>query len=201
MSYPSLMDVIALAFLVLSTTMSMLMVPDVRGTDLLEPTIQAVILTPFVLTAILAFRIAGTPPVWERRLLALFLLSMPTVYLGSLALHGGSPAWLAIEIGGQVAFAALALAGLRGSGWVLVFGLAAHGLLWDLWHHGRTPFMPDWYATGCLIVDIGWAVYAASRVKVWQSSAIERSAPARVPVAIVPQTPASQQRSGSAGAG
>jgi hypothetical protein len=41
MSYPSLMDVIALAFLVLSTTMSMLVVPDVHGTDLLEPTIQA----------------------------------------------------------------------------------------------------------------------------------------------------------------
>jgi len=172
------MDVIALAALVLSTAMSMLLVPDLHAGDLVEPTIQAAILTPFVLTALLAFRVAGTPPVWERRLLALFLLLMPTVYLGSLALHGGDRAWLATEIAGQLVFATLAVAGLRGSGWLLVFGIAAHGVLWDLWHHGRTPFMPDWYATGCLIVDVGWALYAASRVPVWHGLArTERHSP------------------------
>src|SRR5215468_1568805 len=68
------MDVIALAALVLSTAMSMLLVPDLHAGDLVEPTIQAALLTPFVLTALLAFRVTGTPPVWERRLLALFLL-------------------------------------------------------------------------------------------------------------------------------
>ena len=173
------MDVIALAALVLSTAMSMLLVPDLHAGDLVEPTIQAALLTPFVLTALLAFRVTGTTPVWERRLLALFLLLMPTVYLGSLALHGGDRAWLATEIAGQLAFATLAIAGLRGSGWLLVFGIAAHGVLWDLWHHGRTPFMPDWYATGCLIVDVGWALYGASRVAVWHGLArTERHSPA-----------------------
>jgi hypothetical protein len=172
-------DVLALAALVLSTAMSMLMVPDLHAGDLVEPTIQAAVLTPFVLTALLAFRLTATSPVWERRLLALFLGSMPTVYLGSLALHGGDRAWLATEITGQVTFAGLAVAGLRGSGWPLVFGIAAHGLLWDLWHHGRAPFMPDWYATGCLIVDVGWALYAASRVGAWHGAArTERGLPA-----------------------
>src|ERR1043166_133294 len=102
MSYPSSMDVLALASLVLSTAMSMLLVPDLHAEDLVEPTLQAAILTPFVLTALLAFRIAGTPPVWERRVLALFLLSMPTVYLGSLAVHGGDRAWLGPAAAGQV---------------------------------------------------------------------------------------------------
>jgi hypothetical protein len=166
------MDIIALAALVLSTGFSLLVVPDIRAGDLIEPTIQAVITTPIVLTVLLAFRLGGKPPAWERRLLALFLASMPTVYLTSLALHGGDRTWLGIELAGQLAFAGLALAGLRGSGWFLAAGIAAHGLLWDAWHHGRTSFMPDWYATACLIVDVGWAVYAASRIAAWQATPV-----------------------------
>ncbi len=163
------MDTLALAALVLSTALSMLTVPDLQLHDLVEPTVQAALATPFVLTALVAMRIAAAPPIWERRLLALFLVAMPAVYLGSLALHGGGRGWLGVELAGQAAFAVIALAGLRRS-WVLVAGLAAHGLLWDLWHHGRTPFMPDWYATGCLAVDVGYALYAASRVRAWDAA-------------------------------
>src|SRR5262249_55102973 len=94
------MDTIALAALVLSTGLSLLVVPDIHFGDLMEPTVQAVITTPIVLTALLAFRLAGKPPVWERRLLALFLAVMPTIYLTSLALHGGDRTWLAIELAG-----------------------------------------------------------------------------------------------------
>jgi hypothetical protein len=164
------MDNVALAALVLSTGFSLLAVPDVHPGDLIEPTVQAAITTPIVLTVLLAFRLGGKPPVWERRLMAFFLAVMPTVYLTSMAVHGGDRTWLAIELAGQLAFAALALAGLRGSGWFLVAGIAAHGLLWDAWHLGRTSFMPDWYAIACLIVDVGWAAYAASRVAVWEAA-------------------------------
>ena len=89
-------------------------------------------------------------------------------------------------------FAVLAVAGLRGSGWYLAVGIAAHGLAWDLWHHGRTTFIPDWYTIGCLIVDVGWGLYAASRVAVWdaESSRLERFRPARD----VPATPRSAHR-------
>jgi hypothetical protein len=163
------MDTIALACLILSTAFSLLVVPDLRLADFAEPTVQAAVGTPFVLTALVAFRMSGAPPVWERRLLALFLLLMPVIYLGMVALHGGGAGWLGVELAGQAAFATIAIVGLRRSGWVLVAGLAAHGLLWDSWHHGRAAFMPDWYATACLIVDVGWALYAASRVRVWGS--------------------------------
>jgi len=122
------MDILALAALVLSTAWSQLAVPDLHLGDLVEPTVQAAILTPLVLTALLAFRLGGVAPVWERRLLALFLLAMPTVYLGALALHGGTRSWFTTELVGQLAFATLAMAGLRGSGWILVFGLAALGV-------------------------------------------------------------------------
>jgi hypothetical protein len=165
------MDTMALACLILSTGLSLLVVPDVGLADLIEPTVQAAVGTPFVLTALVALRVGAAPPIWERRVLALFLLLMPTIYLGALALHGGSPAWLGAELAGQAAFATIAIVGLRRSGWVLVAGLAAHGLLWDLWHHGRASFMPDWYSSACLIVDVGWALYAASRVRVWGSAA------------------------------
>jgi len=165
------MDTIALACLILSTGFSLLVVPDLRLADLAEPAVQAAVGTPFVLTALVALRVSAASPIWERRVLALFLLVMPTIYLGMLALHGGGPGWLGTELAGQAAFATIAIVGLRRSGWVLAAGIAAHGLLWDSWHHGRAAFMPDWYATACLIVDVGWALYAASRVRAWQGTA------------------------------
>jgi hypothetical protein len=60
MSYPWFMEILALASLVISTAMSMPMVPDLHAGDLVEPTVQAAIPTPFVLTALLAFRITAT---------------------------------------------------------------------------------------------------------------------------------------------
>ena len=178
------MDTIALACLILSTGFSLLVVPDLRLADFAEPTVQAAVGTPFVLTALVALRVSAAPPIWERRVLALFLLLMPAIYLGMLALHGGGPGWLGAELAGQAAFATIAVVGLRRSGWVLVAGLAAHGLLWDSWHHGRTTFMPDWYASACLIVDVGWSLYAASRVRVWEAA---RAAAPRGRVAYAPR--------------
>src|SRR5215470_9173247 len=79
------MDTIALAALVLSTTLSLLLTPDLHLADLIEPTVQATIAAPITMTAILALRLSGARPIWERRLLTAFLLLMPTVYLLSLA--------------------------------------------------------------------------------------------------------------------
>jgi hypothetical protein len=157
--------------LILSTCAALLVAPDIHLADLGEPAIGATLGTPLVLAAIVTLRLAGMPSIFERRLLALFLLLMPTVYLSSLALHGGGAPWPAVEIVGQLIFAVLAIAGLRASGRYLALGIAAHGLLWDLWHHGRTTFIPDWYTVGCLLVDVGWGAYAASRVGVWDAEA------------------------------
>ena len=174
------MDTIALAALVLSTTLSLLLTPDLHLADLIEPTVQATIAAPITMTAILALRLSGARPIWERRLLTAFLLLMPTVYLLSLALHGAATGWLQTELAGQLFYGALAIAGLLHSGWWLVLGIGAHGLGWDLWHYGRTSFIPDWYAVGCLVVDVGWALYAASRVAVWDAVRGDDAARARL---------------------
>ena len=67
--------------------------------------------------------------------------------------------------------AALAAIGARRAPWLLGVGVMAHGLLWDSWHIGRAPFMPDWYSLACLIVDVGWGLWALGRVSAWRADA------------------------------
>lgn len=165
------MDAAGIVVLILSTAVALLIVPDVHLADLVEPTVQAALGTPLVLTAIVLGRFAGWRPRVERRLLALFLALMPAVYLLSLALHGDVHGWWSVELAGQLLFAAVAVAGLRVSGWFLALGIVAHGLAWDLPHVGRTQFMPDWYAWACMAVDVGWGCYAATRVAAWEEDA------------------------------
>ena len=180
------MDVLGIGSLVLWTSLSLLLVPDISEANWYEPTILAAVSMPVVLATLVALRVGRAPVVWERTLLAAFLFFMPTVYLSSLALHGGSRGWVTTEALGQVLFAALALVGWRVP-WVLVVGLASHGLGWDWWHHGRTQFMPDWYAIACLMVDVGCGVYAFSRLPAWNESVrAERSQLLRVHGADVP---------------
>jgi hypothetical protein len=37
---------------------------------------------------------------------------------------------------------------------ILGLGLAAHGLGWDLWHHGSSSYIASWYPSACLLVDL-----------------------------------------------
>jgi hypothetical protein len=165
------MDILGIVVLVLATCASLFAAPEFGPADLIEPTIQAAVTTPVVLSALVVGRLAGWPTRVERALLAAFLALMPTVYLLSLALHGAGAPWPLVEIAGQVLFAAVAIVGWRRSGYVLAAGIVAHGLLWDSWHYGATTFMPSWYAVGCLIVDVGWGFYAFTRVPVWEADA------------------------------
>lgn len=99
----------------------------------------------------------------ERVTLALFLAGMPLVYVWSW-LRSPQPGWLGVEVVGLAVFVGLAALGLTRSAWFLAAGIAAHGLGWDLWHYGRSSFIPDWYALGCLITDVGVGFYAAVQV-------------------------------------
>jgi hypothetical protein len=66
-------------------------------------------------------------------------------------------------------YAGLALFGLRGRPWLIVVGIAAHGLAWDAWHmHPPSRYIPGWYAVGCLLADIGLSIYLAVRQPAWQ---------------------------------
>jgi len=162
------LDALGLAALTLSTSAATLLVPDLTLAALAHPAWSAAVSTPLLFTLIVVLRGRGRRGTsLERYVFAAFLALMPWVYVGSLLFTGGSAEWLWIELGGQLIFAALAVAGVRSSPWFLVAGIAAHGVLWDAWHYGRTPFMPDWYAVACLIIDVGWAVYAATQVQAW----------------------------------
>lgn len=90
----------------------------------------------------------------ERLALAVFLGSMPLIYLWSALWRSAEPAQLFTEAIGLLVFGGIAVLGYRGSPWWLAAGIAAHGLLWDAWHHGHAQFIEAWYPLGCLLFDV-----------------------------------------------
>lgn len=165
------LDALGLAALVLSTVSAAFLLPDLSLGLLGQPGFHAMLVTAGVLTLVVVLRSRGRRgSVLERAALALFLALMPSVYLMSGMRNGASGHWLGLELVGQVVFAALAYWGFRSQPWALAAGIAAHGLLWDSWHHNSAPFMPDWYPPACLIVDVGWGFYVATQVSAWRRS-------------------------------
>lgn len=116
----------------------------------------------------------------ELWLLAVFLIAMPCVYVAKYFSIGNAisaPLWL--EVAGIAIFATLAVLGLKRSPWFLAAGILAHGVAWDAWHfHAAeraawraSAFIPDWYAMGCLLVDVALAAYVAVRVPAYRTAA------------------------------
>jgi hypothetical protein len=96
---------------------------------------------------------------------AIFLALMPVVYVAAWIRAGVAREALGVEIVGLVAFGFAALLGPRWP-WLLVAGIGAHGL-WDAWHFMPSAFLGPryvtrWYTVFCLVVDVGFAAYAAS---------------------------------------
>ena len=79
------------------------------------------------------------------------------VYVG-FAVADGRPKVIAVESSVTFAFVVVAAAAVTGSPWLLVAGLAGHGLK-DLWQH-RTHFVANtrWWPPFCMVVD--WVVAA-----------------------------------------
>jgi hypothetical protein len=78
----------------------------------------------------------------------------------------GRAAVIAVESIVAGAFVVLAAAGVTGSAWLLVFGLAGHGLK-DLWQH-RSHYVANtrWWPPFCLTVDwVAAAIIALEIVK------------------------------------
>jgi hypothetical protein len=83
---------------------------------------------------------------------ALGLVLIASVYVG-LAVADGRPAVLAVESGVAAIFVVVAAAAVTGSPWLLVLGLAGHGLK-DLWQHRRQYVANTrWWPPFCLVVD------------------------------------------------
>lgn len=97
-----------------------------------------------------------------RRLLALFLAAMPLVYLTRGFTAGNmNGQWTVIELVGLLIYGVIAWLGFRIQPRLLAAGILLHGVAWDSWHYRHSVYMPDWYAVGCLLVDICFAAYAA----------------------------------------
>ncbi|SOD97549.1 hypothetical protein SAMN06272739_1537 [Blastococcus haudaquaticus] len=84
---------------------------------------------------------------------ALGLVLIAAVYLG-FGVADGRTKVIAVETCVASAFVVVAAAGVTGSGWLLVAGLAGHGLK-DLWQH-RTGFVANtrWWPPFCATVDV-----------------------------------------------
>jgi len=88
---------------------------------------------------------------------SLGLVSIAFIYIG-FAVADGRWKVIAIESGVASVFVIVAAAAVTGSAWLLVGGLAGHGLK-DLWQH-RRQFVANtrWWPPFCLVVD--WTVAA-----------------------------------------
>ena len=88
---------------------------------------------------------------------ALELALIAAIYIG-FSVADGRWKVIAVECGVASAFVILAAAGVTGSAWLLVVGLAGHGLK-DLWqHHSQFVVNTRWWPPFCASVD--WVVAA-----------------------------------------
>jgi len=110
---------------------------------------------------------AATPLVFWRldasTVYALGLAVIASVYIG-FAVADGRGVVIAVETGVAAMFVVVAAAAVTGSPWLLVAGLAGHGLK-DLWQH-RHRFVSNtrWWPPFCLVID--WMVAAIIAVEI-----------------------------------
>jgi hypothetical protein len=122
-----------------------------------QPALQA----PVVWGVVVGLLQAATPlAFWwldSATVYALGLAVIASVYVG-FAVADGRPTVIAVESSVTLAFVVVAAAAVTGSPWLLVAGLAGHGLK-DLWQH-RSHFVANtrWWPPFCLVVD--WVVAA-----------------------------------------
>jgi hypothetical protein len=138
--------------------------PDWSLRHLAEPVYLAVLANVASVAFITLVRVTGSRGSRaERTALALFLAGMPLIYASSWFL-APQPGWLGVELLGIAIFTAFAWLGSVRSPWFLALGILAHGLCWDLGHHDRTSFIPNWYTIGCGVTDVCVSFYAAVQV-------------------------------------
>ena len=140
-----------------------------------DPCLIAAAASVVVVTCLWLTRWRGSRGViFERNLIAGFLVAMPLVYVARylfVSLGHAANYWLWVEVLGVVIFVALAVLGVKRSPWFLAIGMVLHGLTWDTWHYRNSTYIPDWYAIACLAVDLTIGAYVAARVPAYQRAA------------------------------
>ena len=139
-----------------------------------DPCLIAAAASGVIVTCLWLTRWRGSRAViFERNLLAGFLLAMPLVYVARYLFASNGRAanyWFWVEVLGTIIFSALAVLGVKRSPWFLAIGMVLHGLAWDAWHYRHSTYIPDWYIIACLAVDLAFGAYVAARVPAYQRS-------------------------------
>ncbi|MEO8480788.1 MAG: hypothetical protein ABI634_01175 [Acidobacteriota bacterium] len=91
------------------------------------------------------------------------VLIVVAAYYLLFAVMGGSTSALIVESIAMGGFAWLAVAGWKGSVWLVVAGLAAHGVF-DFFHAHivHNPGVPEWWPAFCMAYDVVAAAYLAA---------------------------------------
>jgi hypothetical protein len=94
---------------------------------------------------------------------ALGVIVIASIYIG-FAVADGRPRIIAVESLVAFAFIVIAAAAVTGTPWLLVIGLAGHGVK-DLWQH-RTQFVRGtrWWPPFCMVVDFVVAAIIAIEI-------------------------------------
>lgn len=144
-----------------------------------DPCILAAAISGVIVTCLWLTRWRGLHGViFERNLLAGFLVIMPLVYVARclfIATGGVANYWFWVEVLGTAIFVAFAVLGVKRSPWFLAVGMVFHGLAWDAWHYRNSTYIPDWYVIACLAVDLSIGAYVAARVPAYQAASRMRT--------------------------
>jgi hypothetical protein len=123
----------------------------------------------YLIGAILAVVVGGTASLLrldrDRAFYPTVLIAI-TSYYALFAVMGGTGRALAIEVTVIAGFVVVAGIGFRSSLWVVVAGLAAHGVFDAL--HGQlitNPGVPEWWPRFCLTYDVVAAGYLAGLLR------------------------------------
>lgn len=106
----------------------------------------------------------------DRSFYPVVLIVIATLYL-LFAVMAGSPGALAAEAIPSLAFVTMAAVGFRRSPWLVVAGLALHGVF-DFFHPAviANPGVPVWWPGWCLSYDVVAAAYLAVLILVRRPS-------------------------------
>lgn len=102
----------------------------------------------------------------ERSFYPVVLIVIAALYLLFAAI-AGSTGPLVAECVPALAFVALAALGFKRNAWLVVAGLALHGVF-DFFHHLliENPGVPAWWPGWCLAYDVVAAAYLAALIRV-----------------------------------
>ncbi|PZV01114.1 MAG: hypothetical protein DCF32_16615 [Leptolyngbya sp.] len=106
----------------------------------------------------------------ERSFYPVVLIVIATLYLLFAAI-AGSPEFFVAEAIPALLFVTIATIGFRKTPWLVVVGLALHGVF-DFFHPAviANPGVPVWWPGWCLAYDVGAAAYLAALLLVRRSS-------------------------------